>query len=155
MKYAIIILIALATNLAAQCPDTPPLPFISVGAFRQSGQLIGNGAVRPGETILLQPALTGYFYDPVNQSPTAGFGGGVLTVSLAGDSMDVTPKNGIELIGPACGGYAFVRSEVVAYTVTLADLQAGRIIVRVDYTSGISTMGTAVRACTVGLIRVR
>jgi len=122
------------------CPPDAVAPGvqISVAAYRQNGlTTVGSGTVVVGETIVLRSCI---FHVPVDASTLATLSSveqGNLTISFNGSTSDVTPVDGIPLVGPSCQGLVMVPSSNLTYVVTAADAAAGTILVRADYTGGI------------------
>lgn len=146
--------------LFAQCPKDAVCAgaWAAVGIYRANGIPVGTGTVALGEPLLVQMALCSYSWDWWHDAPMACFGGGQLNLLCAGQITDLTPDDGVALIGPgSCGAVPFVRSKAMRYTVTPADVRAGRIVMRGYYTGGTADLWspTPIGANCVALVRVR
>lgn len=136
---AVLSILLMAPPLMAQCPENAVTAgaYSSVAVFRQNGFAVGRGSVALGEPLIIQMALCSYPWDSWHSAPMACFGGGKLSVSCGGLLADLTPDDGVAMIGPvSCGAVPFVRSKAMAYTVTPADVQAGRLLLRGFYAGG-------------------
>lgn len=156
----LILTLALSPPLHAQCPKEAVScgAYASIGIYRQSGYAVGPGTVVLGEPLLIQMFVCSYGWDFWHDAPMACFGGGTLALNCAGQITDLTPDDGVSLIGPgACGAAPFVRSKAMRYTVTPADVQAGRVVMRGYYAGGTADLWrpTPIGASCVALVRVR
>lgn len=147
-------------SLQAQCPKSAICAgaWASVNAFRQNGLAVGTGTVALGELLQIQMAVCSYPWDFFHDSPMACFGGGQLALQCGSTVADLTPDDGVALIGPgSCGAVPFVRSRVMQYVVTPADVRAGRILLRGYYSGGVADLWspTPIGAQCIALVRVR
>ena len=114
---------------------------ITIAVARANGQLLtNNDVVEPGETIFVRMAA---IFLPDALRPMAAFEGGMFTITISGNTTNVTPPQGIPVIGPeSCGGLSAVMSTSVRYTVSNNDLEAGIVVIQADYTGGIAHLET-------------
>ena len=134
-------LLSILPSIATSHPCPPGAevanPAIVVAATRANGELLTHhSAVEPGDTIVVRMAAI-FLLDTLR--PIAAFQGGTFTLTITGNTTDVTPPQGIPIVGPeSCGGVPAVISANLQYTVHNSDLAAGTLRIQADYTGGIA-----------------
>jgi hypothetical protein len=124
-------LLLLAALMAQTCPPNAAsaIGIVSTVAFYTNGAPVGPNHVTAGETLRVQMSVAYLPNDPITAAPTAAFRGGRMILTINGQARDVTPTNGIPVVGPTqCGGVSAVVSHPVLYTVF-----GERVTIQADY----------------------
>jgi hypothetical protein len=127
-------LLLLAALMAQTCPPTASasVGIVTAAALYTNGAPVGANRVVAGETLRLQMSVTYLPVDPITGNTTAAFRGGRMVLTVNGQATDVTPTNGVPVIGPQqCGGVSVFLS--LPLLVTAFD---ERITVEAEYLDG-------------------
>jgi hypothetical protein len=127
-------LLLLATLMAQACPPnaSTAVAIVSATALYTNGTPVGANRVGAGEALRLQMSVAYLPVDPITGNTLAAFRGGRMILTINGEPRDVTPTNGIPVIGPAqCGGVAAVISQPTLYTAF-----GERITIEAEYVDG-------------------
>jgi hypothetical protein len=146
-------LLLLAALMAQTCPPnaSSAIGIVSTVAFYTNGAPVGANRVTAGETLRVQMSVAYLPADPITGAPTAAFRGGRMFLAINGQAKDVTPTNGIAVVGPAqCGGVSAVVSQPVLYTVF-----GERVTIEADYVDAETLLTPRGQMSTSGAAQVR
>ena len=124
-------LLLLAALMAQTCPPnaSSAIGIVSTVAFYTNGTPVGPNYVMAGEMLRIQMSVAYLPADPITSGATAAFRDGRMILTINGQAKDVTPTNGVPVVGPVqCGGVSAVISQPIFYTAF-----GERITIEADY----------------------